>query len=274
MTEENIKEYIEILNDRKNTPTDIAKKAAKFWPEKLYRYRSFDTEYWEREIFKGEIYLAQASILNDPMDCLMSFDHTKLTPDCKLVCDSIRDCALTYHVDDVTPEEVITQFKDEKNKRQIFEGFRSDIRIASFSERRDLLLMWSHYADMHKGFCIEYKTQKLGWKISGRLYPVIYSSEKPDVTDAIKDSTNAVMKGLVHKASEWEYEREWRAMTRDDNSGFKFRELSAIEAVYLGVNCSESNRGRVVQWARHEGKKVIQMKTDLNSYKLIEEQIV
>ena len=85
MTEEEQKEYIKILDESRNSPGDIAEKARKFRPLNLYRYRSFGTKYWKDEIFKGKIYLTQATQLNDPMDCLVYFDTTLLSPDCELI---------------------------------------------------------------------------------------------------------------------------------------------------------------------------------------------
>jgi hypothetical protein len=39
-------------------------------------------------------------------------------------------------------------------------------------------LMWSHYADGHKGFCLEFDTQKCKL-LSEKLFPVTYSDEYP-----------------------------------------------------------------------------------------------
>lgn len=267
MTSEEQKEYIEILSERKNSPGDIAKKARKFLPKFLYRYRSFKTEYWKDEIFKGKIYLAQATKLNDPMDCLIYFDGSILPRDCKLI-----NCL--EHQYNCDYKEIINKLSDESNVRWIFENFRSDIRTASFSKKDNSLLMWSHYADEHHGFCIKYNTETLKPIISGMLYPVIYSSMKPDVFDEIKDcSWNAGVKALVHKAKEWEYEDEWRVINKADGT-FEFFQLDAIEAIYLGAYCEKHNREEVVKWANEKNKSVIQMKVDLKEYKLIEEQIV
>lgn len=85
MKKEEKEKYIRILNDRSNLPEDISKKAKEFLPAYLYRYRSFETEYWRKEIFEGEVYLAPASALNDPMDCLAYFDGSKLPTKCKLI---------------------------------------------------------------------------------------------------------------------------------------------------------------------------------------------
>lgn len=267
MTEEEQKEYIKILDERRNSPGDIAKKVRKFCPLNLYRYRSFETKYWKDEIFKGKIYLAQATQLNDPMDCLAYFDTTLLSPDCKFIGLIKQKFKCSYN-------EIINKLRHENNTRWIFENLRSDIRTASFCENNFSLLMWSHYANMHNGFCIKYNTKMLKPIISGMLYPVIYSSEKPDILVEVKDCTwNAGVKALVYKAKEWEYEHEWRVINKADGQ-YEFFQLDAIEEIYLGARCEEKDKEEVVNWAKENGKEVYQMKIDLKEYRLIIDRII
>ena len=56
--------------------------------------------------------------------------------------------------------------------------------IACFSENVDSILMWSHYADSHKGFALEYDfrpTLEQPIKNVG-LFPVVYSKERFDIS--------------------------------------------------------------------------------------------
>lgn len=267
MTDEEKSEYNKILNDPKNFPSDIANKAQKFLPKTLYRYRSFDTTYWEDEIFKGKIYLAQATKLNDPMDCLIYFDGSLMPPNCEFINRYKKIYNCTY-------EDIIYKLSDESNLRWIFESFRSDVRTASFCENNQSLLMWSHYANVHNGFCIKYNTEKFKPIMLGILYPIIYSSVKPDVFNELRDCTeNTIVKALVNKAMEWEYEKEWRAVNKADKQ-YEFFQLDAIEAIYLGARSKEEDKEKVVKWAKGKSKKVFQMEVDLREYKLIARKII
>ena len=62
--------------------------------------------------------------------------------------------------------------------RQI-EGFRKREKVCSFSAVNDSLLMWSHYGDNHRGFCIEYDLGTLSAEhfFCKNLYPVFYAKE-------------------------------------------------------------------------------------------------
>ena len=97
--------------------------------------------------------------------------------------------------------------------------------IACFSEDVKSILMWSHYADSHKGFALEYDFQPTLTKPleKGALFPVVYSDERLDASVYITweflrimgvasrnpDITSA-FKVALHKSRLWEYEREWR----------------------------------------------------------------
>lgn len=77
--------------------------------------------------------------------------------------------------------------------------------------------MWSHYADNHKGFCIEYDVKTILYSDfrSRFLFPVIYSEQVYDATQHLSKSLNHKsfnslhlnMAGLI-KAVDWSYEKE------------------------------------------------------------------
>lgn len=61
-------------------------------------------------------------------------------------------------------------------------------RLCCFSEEGDPCLMWSHYADNHKGICIEYDFKAAPADITTFFYPALYSDEMfhPRMTDTPK----------------------------------------------------------------------------------------
>jgi hypothetical protein len=49
--------------------------------------------------------------------------------------------------------------------------------------------MWSHYADHHRGFCIEYDLESLGDSnhfFRKNLYPVLYSADLYDLSPFVE----------------------------------------------------------------------------------------
>ena len=109
--------------------------------------------------------------------------------------------------------------------------------MACFSETNADLLMWSHYAQQHKGFCVEYDIQKMMsedcslFDPIGHLFPIVYRNKRQPVRDIISLAQSlAVLNADIHnhneysgdeplddilplfliKSKDWEYEKEWR----------------------------------------------------------------
>ena len=61
----------------------------------------------------------------------------------------------------------------------VLRQWRKITKICSFSAVNDSILMWGHYAQDHKGFCVEYDLEKLepDHPLRRTLYPVIYSPQ-------------------------------------------------------------------------------------------------
>lgn len=87
------------------------------------------------------------------------------------------------------------------------------VGVLSLTEKNDNLLMWSHYADSHRGFCLGFDstTEFFNRKRSEtdefyHLRKVIYSSKRPSKTMMDINSTDM----FLLKSDDWEYEQEWR----------------------------------------------------------------
>jgi hypothetical protein len=99
--------------------------------------------------------------------------------------------------------------------KQFNTGIGAALRIACFSERNDSILMWSHYADHHKGICVEYETRLLSLPDAiGFLHPVNYHPELFDATEYFcsypENNPWMLWIAACHKSPEWAYELEWR----------------------------------------------------------------
>lgn len=104
----------------------------------------------------------------------------------------------------------------------------------------DNILMWSHYASDHSGFCIEYSDciDKILSKVVGNKLikqgEVIYN-EYP-IVSATEDANDT--KPIFHKAPCWEYEKEYRFVFNHPGCIPLGKDVKAtINAIYLGVNC-------------------------------------
>lgn len=90
--------------------------------------------------------------------------------------------------------------------------------VLSLSEISDNILMWSHYADSHKGFCIEFErtdSNELGnWD---HCLPVLYDEYLPTFAPAELLDKKVVSNILTTKSRLWSYEKEWRILAKKGN---------------------------------------------------------
>lgn len=160
-------------------------------------------------------------------------------------------------------KEVIKEEYDE------IQNTANRFRVACFAETPYSMLMWSHYANNHKGFCIEYETPEYSDKnadIYHNLFPVIYTDKRTNLTSLSLNwkSTGTLSNdglwdfykyGLLSKSLEWRYQQEWRLISydnliTDDTYNCQFFK---IKKVYLGNRMSAKNRKEIIKVCKHKG---------------------
>lgn len=238
-------------------------------PRKLFKYRTFDKDgHWEQWT-QGRVFCNNPLNFNDPFDCILSFESTSYSKTVRDVCfDVLRNRgiilssteynSLNTDIDPINALAAILKEKsihiDEDYVSRIANSTRFNsllqkmLSVTCFSERNDSLLMWSHYADQHRGFCIEYDFSD-DPEISEFLFPVVYSDKKAIVNTDIHDVY--CLKAALCKSEEWQYEQEWRYInmlksTLENSSATIIPYFdSPIRAVYLGVNTAQVDIDRL-----------------------------
>ena len=142
-------------------------------------------------------------------------------------------------------------------------------------------LMWSHYADSHKGFCIEYDYSLMDIDAHTILpLPVVYSDERPLISwkaafdntpENLEEAVAQFTKGLLTKDSIWSYENEWRILVK--TTEMPNIPMPRISCVYLGASISDENRNAILKIAKEKHYKVKQMVVDRGAYALHAEDV-
>lgn len=135
-----------------------------------------------------------------------------------------------------------------------FIPFLMNLYTSCFSEKKDNILMWSHYAQSHKGVVIEFNTSCKPFS-KGLLKSVAYDSNRFDFS--LKNySGNLNMKKLVYsllttKGVDWQYEMEHRLIydVKKNNKEMVWRDIfnnpyvkldyDCINCIYIGRRASE-----------------------------------
>lgn len=232
-------DYIEWLNDQSISYHELGKRIEQYRPSKIYKFMRFD-DYWKKNLFEGQIFFSPSNILNDPFDCLIYINREKYG---EYVLEEMQ--RLFPRIDKKVLKEETTKCLKEDLK-DIVSSLRKEIRVTCFTENFLSPLMWSHYADKHQGFCIEYDLSRIAEGYRRCILPIIYSNTKCDVTDAIiSKNTNLLMNPFYYKSKDWEYEKEWRMVIFENmiKDGEYFADFSqVITGIYLGLGSLKKHR--------------------------------
>lgn len=226
-------------------------------PKRLYKYRAFNVNTL-RLLSEAEVYYANPANFNDPLDCKPTIqvdtDRSLLEKLCykMLVASYGKERALremrnhrymsTEYGDYKVDAEVEKYYMQRlaSNIKDLLYAEMGNCRVLSLAERWDCPLMWSHYADKHRGLCLEYDMADHACR---NMKAVDYKQPRSiKINDLVawKLNGSTAAAQVIHntfffaKAPQWRYEREWRDINGSSGaSSAPFR----ISAIYFGLRC-------------------------------------
>lgn len=296
----------------------ISEAISQMMPSRLFRCRKCDVN--SIVAFKNDIiYAGTADMFNDPYDALVRYDLETLEEGVSRVMsrESLDQLKMWIAqgndfpegVKQVLPEEMISVFREKLLPLEDFSEYEPGIeaarrtmismmrdlfpilaeeskkycRIACFGENVDSILMWSHYADSHKGFVLEYDFRPtLKNPIKNVLIaPVVYNEERMDVSSYIaweflhllkiyskNPDIASHLKVALHKSAAWAYEKEWRLVdytfhdiTDKSASAISYRP----KAIYYGARMDAGKKGLLHGIAQEKGIQDYEMFIDYTS---------
>lgn len=226
-----------------------------------YKYRAnlkLDDNYRDTEsLLKHEIYAPTFEKLNDPFEA--SFD------------DSISKTTVMLKAKyGVNTDEI------DKHWRSI-QDFKKTLGIYSFELKTDTMtfptneLLWAHYANSHKGFCIEYDVDKL---ISSNEHfyeinriDILYQNECPIISiNDIAESNTILQKMFGTKSFAWTYENEIRLIY--ETSSEKPYHPSSLKSIYFGLNMDLQEQNNIITGLENHDVCFYKMEKIKNTYQL------
>ena len=105
--------------------------------------------------------------------------------------------------------------------------------VACFSEIVDHPLMWSHYADGHRGFCLEFDTS---YDPFLKSHKIEYRRTLPEVSPAdmiLNPKDVPFMAMATVKAECWAYEKEWRTFHAEPDKAYTYP-VDCLTGIYFG----------------------------------------
>ena len=247
--------------------TGIADNNLTGMPEILYKYRDYGNTWHKKLLFNAELYFTSADKFNDPYDASLPFDYKKeqLTPE-NIFLKHVQ--MLKKQFPQMSEPEIHTiSFEHQKAgtlydkvlQERYSENVNKDINktfgIVSLACEPTNLLMWSHYSNCHTGFCVGLDTKFIFKNFNPSLHQVMYSDEIPKI-DLFEDMIVFFLKLLSTKSKHWEYENEYRLISRDFvNQSMNITEWGLRE-VYLGAKMPQAEKFNLIEALKKQYPKI------------------
>lgn len=229
-------------------------------PDFLYRYQPC-SEIALSNLRRGILYFSPANAFNDPFDCRFSFLDAGLSAED--LAQLKRELPIDDNLDNEQLSAAIIRYSAETLSRYFY-----DRGVCCFSAVHDNLLMWAHYAQGHRGFCLKFDTTN---EVFSRVSPVSYSRDYPSFSPADCLIRNEYCKvfdvALRTKSDSWSYEQEWRIV--HERAGQEcFFAKEALVGIYLGLAVDARHADEISTVAAALEVPVFQAHRSLRSYAL------
>jgi hypothetical protein len=223
-------------------------------PAKLYKFKPFSN--FSKSYFTGKITLSNPKSLNDPWDCHISPQWGRILNPTILHAFLTIPNLFTPNINDSI--RLFNKYSTDwlKFGEKIFKDMDETMRVCSLSAELKNYLLWAHYGESHKGFCIEYDSVKLVEylrKLSNnddtKLAEVNYSVNAPLLDPAYMHINQVYRKNLTYKSLHWEPEKEWRLLQSIEGKP-QFSTIDLEPGIITGVYFGE----KADDWAVWEAR--------------------
>lgn len=227
----------------------------------LYRYMRLDparcAEDAEQLVSYSKVILASSAHFNDPFDPAPRISFDGSIDDLKSYIgrmsksngQSSRDTKILLKTAIQNWKNTLYRKEAESKIEANMLGDFHNLGMYCFSRKHDHPLMWSHYADHHRGIVVRFNLNASPQAFAARALPVSYQQDRPLIRALTDDDQSRFRKALLIKSSLWEYEQEWRFISMELSPGPCHIDESDVDAIYFGARCPDHHQRLVWQWA-------------------------
>lgn len=254
-------------------------------PPVLYKYRSWDNPLHKRILTELELFFPSPQRFNDPYDCGLPYRPDPGDTDIIKIKGKLEELApkkFTHlaHDPKALQEELARQlFYIQQDPEGYFRdnyGFNKEdlsvmYGVLSLTPHPGNFLMWSHYADSHRGFAIGFDTQKLVTQNFGTFKRVDYEDEIPTIS-ALDMAMPLMYKLIYTKAKFWNYEDEYRITKINGADSKSYFDPILLRTIHFGVNMPYKSKMEIIEIVRQKfpGVHIFEMTIDKINFKLVE----
>jgi Protein of unknown function (DUF2971) len=221
----------------------------------LFKYGTINS--FSESLFQGKsAWFSSPTNLNDPSECRPTFNFDAQPGQIKaFLASSAKPFYPLLSDEDIElkTEKLLRAQFDQKTgfwnslKEDFHTKISTEIGIFCMSRVPDSVLMWTHYANSHRGYCLQFCATP-GSGIFGSALPVIYSDSYPEVRFFAADDEEQVERMLLTKYLGWSYEQEWRVIDHENGPGAQKFTPELLTAVIFGVRMSDEDKEKIRDW--------------------------
>lgn len=219
----------------------------------VYKFRNWEDNWHKKLLTENIIHFSSPNVFNDPFDSTIPFRYD-LVSDNELINSYYR--VIKKENPNLSRREIRELAREEVKKgfvkgpeylekaKEITEQYNSKMfGIFSVAGKYDSLLMWSHYANNHKGFCVGLKYELLIDFCTRYFFQkekvlesrqIFYQEDYPVLIPTIEDDVEFMIRPLTYKSKIWEYENEYRIIVYEGANENVVIPNEIFEGVVLG----------------------------------------
>lgn len=227
-------------------------------PTKLYKYQPFSVQTLTN-LKARTLWFAAPEDFNDPFDCARALADDSFNAGVarrtlqRWIGEGDEEARVQLGAFDTNPlraKEIMEEF-EAGIRQKLLQGSHEYLRnrgVACLSARAEDVLLWSHYADGHRGFCLEFSTAREPFS---RALPCEYRSEaaRIDVAGVLTrsiTSSHIVERVMLTKFEAWAYEQEWRILHNQQRIRYTY-DWRDLTGVYFGTAMSDDRKDLIGQ---------------------------
>ena len=224
----------------------------------IYRYKYLPfTDGSLKTISEGTIKFACPLEFNDPFDCLPYYDTSRIDkvprmrPDLFKAAGDRRGLSPAKRL--MQKPLFIARLKAQIEDGSFARNLMRNVGVVSLSKNALNIPMWSHYADFHRGFVLEFRIPKMGKRkdlflVTNRLtpFPIVYTRDRPKIMIGTEYPDDLVKKLVLTKSDDWDYEEEERVIDQERSPGIHpYRRDDILSSVIAGLRMDANNYQRL-----------------------------
>jgi hypothetical protein len=237
----------------------------------IYKFVPFSTNTLKL-LIKGEIYFGIPHNLNDPFEGEFTLEDFETYPDADFI-KEIYDKSF-----ELSPDKIEKRLTELREKPEIFikdvsdylkKLLKAEYGVSCFSKNPHNILMWSHYADAHRGICLVFDKDLLLESLnkiwfSIELSDINYMAELPKIKPVLSQDQikfSSLDKIFVTKFDHWQNEEEVRLHFHFANKNarrFVPFDKKSLKGIILGENMNDDDQETLIHLIKNDKAYEIQ----------------